>query len=47
MQMKKGIAIISVLSFAAAITGFYACKHEPYKQPVEVYGCLLYTSRCV
>lgn len=36
--MKKGIAIISVLSFAAAITGFYACKHEPYKQPVEVYG---------
>ena len=36
--MKKSIAILSILSFAAAITGFYACKHEPYKQPVEVYG---------
>lgn len=36
--MKKSIAILSILIFIAAITGFYACKHEPYKQPVEVYG---------
>jgi YVTN family beta-propeller protein len=36
--MKKGIAIASVLTLSAALTGFYACKHEPYKQPIELYG---------
>lgn len=50
--MKKSIAIATVLTFSAALTGFYACKHEPYKQPIEVYGGYpdeigkIITSRC-